>query len=110
MASEIQTLAKEQFTSYENHYGVDIDFDDINKEYVASVWSSKEQRNIEISDRYLTTVKLYLNDILVNNYYESLLAIKEHFNHTANFNDASDNLDSLRVSITKKVNERLEDI
>lgn len=110
MASETQTLAKEQFTSYENHYGVDIDYDHDNKVFVACVWSEKTQMNVEITERHLFQVQEILNQILLYNFYQSLTEIKEHFNHTANFNDASDNLDSLRVAITKKVNERLEDI
>jgi hypothetical protein len=110
MATELEIHEKERFTSYESYYGVDIDFDHENKEYVSNVWSEEYQGNVEIRERYLNSVKTQINAILVKNFFDSLTEIKEHFNHTPDFNNPQQNLENLRVSAGKRVAGLLEDI
>ena len=110
MATEIERYEKERFTSYESYYGVDIDCDHEKNVYVACVWSEKENKNIDIEENWSKEVKAKLNNILVDNFYQSLNKIKSHFNHTADFNNPHQNLENLRVAAKKKIDELLEDI
>lgn len=110
MASEMQIQEKERFTSYENYYGVDIDYDFDNGEYVANVWSEEKQSNVEIKERYLNFAHEQINEILVKNFFDSLTEIKDHFKHTGDFNNPQQNLENLRLAASKKVKELLEDI
>ena len=106
----MQIQEKERFTSYESYYGVDIDYDHEKKVYVACVWSEEMQGNAEIYNKDQNSVKIQLNNILAYNFFESLLEIKNHFKHTADFNNPQQNLENLRLSAKKKVDELLEDI
>jgi hypothetical protein len=110
MATEIERYEKERFTSYESYYGIDIDFDHEKDVYVSWVWSEKYQANRQIEERYSSDVKELIRVILVDNFYKSLTEIKEHFNHTSDFNNPQQNLENLRVAANKKVVELLEDI
>lgn len=110
MATEMQIVEKERFTSYECYYGVDIDYDHEKKMYVSCVWSEREQRNIDFSFGNIPFMKSALSYILVDNFHKSLTKIQSHFNHTADFNNPHQNLENLRVSASKKVKELLEDI
>ena len=110
MASEMQIQEKERFTSYENYYGVDIDYDHEKKVYAACVWSEKDQKNIELEEGSPLFIKGQLRSILVDNFHKSLTEIKDHFKHTADFNNPSQNLENLRLAASKKVKELLEDI
>ena len=110
MASEMQILEKNRFTSYESYYGVDIDYDHEKKKYVSCVWSETYQKNINIEYSDISSVKIQLTYILVDNFYQSLSEIQTHFKHTADFNNPQQNLENLRVAAKKKVDELLEDI
>lgn len=110
MASEMQIQEKERFTSYESYYGVDIDYDNDKKVYVACVWSERKNKNIELEDISLISVKQIMSYILLDNFHKSLTEIQTHFNHTSDFNNPQQNLENLRVAAKKKVSELLEDI
>ena len=108
--TEMQIQEKERFTSYESYYGVDIDYDHEKNVYVSWVWSEKDQANKNIEERYVADVKDLIRVVLVENFYQSLEAIAEHFNHQRDYNNPQQNLENLRVSASKKVAELLEDI
>ena len=110
MATEMQIQEKERFTSYESYYGVDIDYDNDKKIYVAWVWSEKNQANKEIEEPYVADVKDLIRVVLVENFHKSLTEIQEHFKHTADFNNPAQNLENLRLAAKKKVDELLEGI
>lgn len=106
----MQIVEKERFTSYENYYGVDIDYDHEKKKYVSCVWSEKNNKNIEVELESPVLVKHALSFILIDNFHKSLTEIRDHFKHTADFNNPAQNLENLRVAASKKVQELLEDI
>jgi predicted nuclease with TOPRIM domain len=110
MATQLDIYEKERFTFYESYYGIDIDYDQEKKMYVSFIWSEHQNKGIDLEFKSAELLKNELRFILVDNFYKSLTEIKEHFNHTSDFNNPQQNLENLRVAANKKVVELLEDI
>jgi hypothetical protein len=78
--------------------------------FTCNVWSEKEQRNIELNDCSTENIEENLRVILLENFYQSLTAIEDHYEHKSDFNNPSNNLENLRDAIKTKIKDFLQDL
>ena len=92
---------------YERYRNTDIDRTDDGL-YVAFVFDSVQNKNVDVVYNELDDVKADLDRIHANNYYNALQEIAAHFNHTEDFNNGFQNLENLIQSINKRVDSAKE--
>lgn len=81
-----------------------------NGNFYCDIWSEKEQTNIELIDCSIENIEESLRVVLLENFYQSLTAIEDHYKHRSDFNNPAQNLDNLRDAIETKVKKFLKDL
>ncbi len=104
------TQTESHWVDYQTYLGVDIDMDKTTGLFYSCVWSEKEQHSVEILQPSLHVVKDTINEIVAYNFFQSLETIRDHFNHTGDFNRPEQNLENLRLAAKKEIDSLLSNI
>lgn len=110
MATKSEIYEAERIQFHDTFYGTKIFYDNEARVYVFSVWSEKDNINISFEHPRLNFVKFQLSEILIDNFYRSLTAIKDHFGHEADFDNPAQNLEKLRIKANEKISALLETV
>jgi len=97
------------YSKVETYYGISIFKSDKRNCFFAQVFSAEHNMIVEVSaNDYIGDLKAEINKYLVQNFYESLTYIADHFDTPKDFNRPESNLENLLIGMKNKINKALE--